>query len=586
MSQKALTPMLFLALYTMSILLPYMLSASPLSVRIDKKVYDIGDTVIIMVKGPAFNDVAVELRNPKNVIVYVDQARLTHEGCAEFRVTIPGWWLEGEYTLYVAVPGFGKAIAKFKVIRKGISQIIIHASSIRVSINRPLTLYIFLNPPLSEKVLLEIYKERRLVASPVEILLNRGFASYTLKLNDVGIYIIKISWPGNIDYKGSTSQLSISVVEEDIAIEKLNCTLEIIPQETKVGEDIEIRIQGIQPNENLYLLFIAPNGTQIHVPLRSKVFRFKPDTLGAWSVGILLYGKNLVQSSSPTVFYVKAESKIALTAENYEIGVGRTTRLIAKVYPSGRRGLVNFFILLNGSWVYLGSSKIINSEASLKWKAREEGVYFFKAVWEGDTLYLGSESNIIKIESRYRLIPVILETIDHKGRLLRNSIIIVNGSKYMAEKGIYELYLRKTFYKVIIIWKDTVVFNSTIVIQKPGIIKLKCEVYDIRIYVRDLLQNPIKGEVVSLIGQKFMLAGITSGDGSVIFRQIPRGHYILKVREEEIKIEVDSEKTFVVLRQPPWHLIILAVIIAAMIIFILYRFIEIEVIIEEEEKKN
>ena len=578
MSQKGLTPLLLLAFYTFLMLSLYPLESSPLRVTTSRKLYDVGDTIVITVEGPAFSDVALELRNPMNVVVYVDQARLSAKGQAVFQVTVPRWWVEGKYTLYVAVPGRGRSFTQFMVLKREKSQLLVHTQTTRISVGEPLTLYIFLNPPLSEKILVEIFwgSERKHLVS-ANIPLTKGFAKYSLKFNSSGVYFLKFTWPGNLDYRGSSTELEIRVTEER-APSGLNCTIEISVRELMYGDYVEFKIGGIKPGVGTYILLTAPNGILMRFPLKTTVFRFRPNLLGMWSVSVLLVKGESVLSCPPQVFYVKNSSKLILTAEHYELKPRQATKLIVHVFPEGRQGVVDFYVLLNGSWKHIGSSKIVNDIASITWLSRSEGEFKFKASWKGDAYYFGSESNIISINVKRELIPVVFEIVDSKGRLLKNSTIIIGKKAYLAKNGTYRLYLEKQSYTVTVVWRGVMVFNATVNVTKPERIALNCEVYDVKIVLKDFLQTPVSGQTVVLVGRGLTLVGITDNNGVVIFTRVPKGNYTLKIGGKEIHVMVECYKTVDVVQPPPTYLVALAIIITIVIVWIVCKFIKIEIL--------
>ncbi|RLE62597.1 MAG: hypothetical protein DRJ47_10405 [Thermoprotei archaeon] len=87
-----------------------------LEVEVDKKVYSKGDMVSIKVRleENVFwiwrrplqgRDVGIQINDPEDRVVFVDQARTGADGTIVFTFRISGSWLPGTYKVYVAVSG-------------------------------------------------------------------------------------------------------------------------------------------------------------------------------------------------------------------------------------------------------------------------------------------------------------------------------------------------------------------------------------------------------------------------------------------------------------------------------------------------
>jgi len=105
----------FIALYLAFLIV--FAAAQTLTVKTDKEVYKPGDVVRVEIKGRPKASVGVEIRDPGNRLVFVDQIRLDGKGFGSCLFELSNFSVLGVYTVYVASPGeFAKC--EFTVVEK------------------------------------------------------------------------------------------------------------------------------------------------------------------------------------------------------------------------------------------------------------------------------------------------------------------------------------------------------------------------------------------------------------------------------------------------------------------------------------
>jgi len=333
----------------------------------------------------------------------------------------------------------------------------------------------------------------------------------------------------------------------------------------------EIRLIVYSPYSEKYLYNI------------NNTLTFRPDFPGIWLS--YLYSLKNGLKSKPQIFYVKDTTNIILKSNKNKIYKREKVEFTVEIGIEKYSGKIDLYLLKNNGWTYLNSTYMYNGTAKFYWKAEEEGTYIFKAIWNGNTFYSKSESNIVKIDVVAKTYKIFLIVLDSEERIITNTRITIDNKTYSIRSGISYLTLKDNLYNISIVWKNTIIYSGYLNICRAGYYKIKCNVYDLRIRMVDWILNPIRNQKIAVEGNGIKLEKLTNSMGEVVFKQLPIGNYTVKTDIGVKKIYLDKAMTIMFKGQPPWNLIItaIAIILSIPIIYILRKYIKIEIIIEKEE---
>jgi KaiC/GvpD/RAD55 family RecA-like ATPase len=89
----------------------------------------------------------------------------------------------------------------------------------------------------------------------------------------------------------------------------------------------------------------------------------------------------------------------------------------------------------------------------------------------------------------------------------------------------------ETTHQIIVRWRDEIVNETFHNISGDSKIQLKCSVYSLELFARDLVGSPVEGATVTLLTNDTIIGeGKTAGDGSIRFAQLPESEYNVEVR--------------------------------------------------------
>ena len=148
--------------------------------------------------------------------------------------------------------------------------------------------------------------------------------------------------------------------------------------------------------------------------------------------------------------------------------------------------------------------------------------------------------------------PVKFKVLDSLGKPLIDAEIrlidSVNISATTNELGEALVTIYKPgMYNVQVVYKGCIVYNNTLAIVENVPITLNCEVYKLKVVVKNLLGNKIKNAKVLVKTQNGYLMGVnsTNEEGVVIFEQLPKSAYevIATYKRLEKCITIDLNNT-------------------------------------------
>ena len=451
------------------------------------------------------------------------------------------------------------------------SHILLLTTSNTTDIYRDNNIYIILNPPLNTTIILKINKineyHNLVIVKPIEI--ENGYREYTIRFNETGTYTLNISWNGNNHYKPTWNIQTIQVVS-NINASILDTNLNISNTIVEIYNSIKINIDA---NQTLCLEIYSPIKTYLYKIDRE--ITFIPNITGIWA--ICLKKDNL--RSKPKIFYVKKRTEIILEASQKIIAVGEEVKIIAEIEDGNCIGKIDLYIWNNNKWIYYSTEKIYQNKSIFHWKPLKEGKYMFKAKWNGDITHLKSESNILKITATSKKHITTIETLDSMGRKLIGTKIIIQNKTYPTIDGKINLLLKSDIYNIIIIWKNTIVYQGKINITRGKTYKINCNVYNLTIRLRNWpIPTPIIGQPITIQGNRIKTTQITDRNGEIIIK-LPIGNYTIKTNTSQEKINLNKNTT-IEIKQQSWNQItILALLIAIIALLIFLSKAKIEIII-------
>ena len=134
----------------------------------------------------------------------------------------------------------------------------------------------------------------------------------------------------------------------------------------------------------------------------------------------------------------------------------------------------------------------------------------------------------------------LLRAVDNENLPLSGSNIAISSNNlrhWMGNtnsKGYVEAILPyvgdETIYEIEVMWRGTIVNSTSANIYEIRDLSLICEVYDLSVKFLDIINQPAENLLVSLFKDSILISEeITPSDGSVIFRQLPKGKYMLNI---------------------------------------------------------
>ena len=546
---------------------------------LDKRFYKPLDTMHLTIYGPRGKYISIEIRDAQNILVFWTQTIIWEKGYTTINITIPEYWRYGKYILYASILGGKKISTIFMVYGKPAGNIILYTLSNITEIYRNNSIYIILNPPKNTSIILTISTEKHIYIKLIH--LENGFKKISIRFNETGTYILNACWSGD-EYYNHTSAVSIIEVIENITANILNYNIYLNTSAISINRPIEFTAYPWINLSEIKLVIYSPYSEK-HVYSINNTLIFRPNFPGIWIA--YLYSLKNGLKSLPKIFYVKDAASMFLKCNKNRIYRGEKVEFTVKIGLEKCFGKIDLYLLENDRWIYLNSTYIYNGTGKFYWRAGREGTYLFKAVWSGNIAYSESESNIVKIYVVSKTYRVFLIILDGEDRILDNTRITIGGRKYSVRSGIAYLTLKENLYNVSILWRNTIIYSGYLNICRAGYYKIKCDVYDLRIRMVDWMSNPISNQKIVIEGNNIRLEKLTNSMGEVVFKQLPIGNYTVKTDIGVKKIYLDKAMTIMFKGQPPWNLIItaIAIILSIPIIYILRKYVKIEIIIEKEE---
>jgi KaiC/GvpD/RAD55 family RecA-like ATPase len=134
----------------------------------------------------------------------------------------------------------------------------------------------------------------------------------------------------------------------------------------------------------------------------------------------------------------------------------------------------------------------------------------------------------------------LLRAVDNKNLPIPGANITIFSNNFRHwmgntnSKGYTEVILPyvgdETIYEIEVMWRGAIVNSTSANIYEIKNLNLICEVYDLSIRFLNIINQPAENLLVSLFKDSIMISEETPPpDGSVIFRQLPNGKYILNI---------------------------------------------------------
>ena len=555
------------------------MEAQTFYIVLDKRFYKPLDIMHLTIYGPRGKYISIEIRDAQNILVFWTQTIIWEKGYTTINITIPEYWSYGKYTLYASILGGEKISTIFMIYGKPKGNIYLYTESNITDTSRNNSIYIILNPPINTTIILTISNQNYTYNK--FIILENGFKECSLRFNETGTYILNACWGGN-EYFNRTSTTSIMKVVENITTNILNYNIFLNTSIIPVNGAIRFTVFPLINLSKIRLVIYSPYSEKYLYNINNTL-TFRPDFPGIWLS--YLYSLKNGLKSKPQIFYVKDTTNIILKSNKNKIYKREKVEFTVEIGIEKYSGKIDLYLLKNNEWTYLNSTYMYNGTAKFYWKAEEEGTYIFKAIWNGNIFCSKSESNIVKIDVAVKTYKIFLIVLDSEERIITNTRITIDNKTYSIRSGISCLTLKDNLYNISIVWKNTIIYSGYLNICRAGYYKIKCDVYDLRIRMVDWILNPIGNQKIVVEGNSIKLEKLTNNMGEVVFKQLPIGNYTVKTDIGVKKIYLDKAMTIMFKGQPPWNLIItaIAIILSIPIIYILRKYIKIEIIIEKEE---
>ncbi|HDJ89564.1 MAG TPA: hypothetical protein ENG40_02595, partial [Thermoprotei archaeon] len=219
------------------------LVSQPLTIVLDKRFYYVLDVIHITIHGSPGKTISIEIRDPRNILVYWGRANITDQGYVVLNITVLEYWRYGRYTVYVSMIRGPRVMETFIVGGRIRSNIFLFASMNMTDTYNRNNFYIALNPPLNISVLLkasDIYGKKIFERN---ISLINGYGVFSLKFNKTGIHVLNVSWAGNEYFNGSYTIYKINVVDRKLDKYCLNNDILLSKNIVSMNESIDIYIQ-------------------------------------------------------------------------------------------------------------------------------------------------------------------------------------------------------------------------------------------------------------------------------------------------------------------------------------------------------
>lgn len=171
----------------------------------------------------------------------------------------------------------------------------------------------------------------------------------------------------------------------------------------------------------------------------------------------------------------------------------------------------------------------------------------------------------------------IISAEDFNGKPLANALITLffdsKKIKLKTDKsGAVVANLTNGEYRIEVIWKGVKVYSGILALTER-VIRIKCEVYQIRFFVKEKYTGkPLENVLILLkLPDGSVIKTTTNVDGEAILYQVPKGVYNVHIGGKVFQIKVYRNEDFIIELEPKWiyFLPILIVIILASIIYII-----------------
>jgi len=450
----------------------------------------------------------------------------------------------------------------------------------------------FINPPVSGvDVVIEVVKPDGLVMRFTNKTLANGGYMYVYYPDVAGSYTVQASWPGNMEYAGSTS----SKLAFDVAKSSSTIIVTPTPSSSELGSTISVfgRIYPVRVNVEVNVTYIKPSGFRVSRILVTSVNGTFSDSVtldevGVWGVIASWLGDASYtgSSSSSSFTATKRITTITLAISPSLPKVGEDITFSGVISPAVVNATVNIRVSVDGGGTWSVIASILTDSTghySYVWRASASGAYIFKSDWPGNAECEGAVSQVIEVviseEVKQSLVTlptgttVLVSsssnstTTDMKFDVEENKVV-VNATGPSGTTGLTSIFIPFTLLEAYNTTIDRLVFlvdgipvTPTIAVLPDGyvvtvsythsvhVIEVYMVTYTLTVRVLDYKGAPLPEGAKVVVYGPINTYDFTNKTGIVVFFKLPAGNYTLevyygpKVGYSTIKIVGDTSLT-------------------------------------------
>ncbi|RLF13916.1 MAG: hypothetical protein DRJ66_06990 [Thermoprotei archaeon] len=391
-----------------------------------------------------------------------------------------------------------------------------------------------------------------------------GTFSYSFTPDKLGRWYVKAEWPGTAEWTPVSAEAYFWVKAETRLTIALSETSVILGSEVIITGELTPPIEGAP----ITIQYRLPGGTWItlatvttnaqgkfsytYVATMAGIIEFR----ATWPGTDEYFGAESNVVRLTVVSFVK--TKLYLYVTPPQITLGEEVTISGYIEPALEGIEITISYKLGAeAWKVLAKVRT-DSEGkfSYTWKPDEVGTYVIMATWPGTEVYTEAMAvDVLVVRApRYSLrvtavdshnTPLVGATVRIMGPVTVERTTDSSGSVSVGD-------LPMGNYRVEVVWHGIVVYSESITLTKNIELRAVCDVYYVTIkVVRD--NAPVPNVKVRLpLPDGAVLEGTTGTDGTVTFKQVPRGTYTVLAESigKVIDVRADTTETIVLPPKP------------------------------------